>query len=282
MESAQASRGKWALSTYCVLPPLRVNVSHLLMPVLVFVFLLFFQLEAQASDADQNCGLPNNPEIFQSGTQEELLVWTLEKDLRAQAWSRSRLHEKFINEARTKTNTDQTALLQRQRSFYRGTKEEIWFDRILNGSFGRISPLGCLDGLLFERFLQESAPGSVGEFQAFLLERAEPQQWRVYFQPLALVLDFRNQIAPKRASQQIPQRLRSDLKAGWKMRLHLHNHPFLFLDGQTDIAGTVIPSANDRAYAQKLRAEYGLEEFWITNGIDTFQAQTKELFTEWK
>ena len=48
----------------------------------------------------------------------------------------------------------------------------------------------------------------------------------------------------------------------------MHSHP-LSPDGQYDIAGTCLPSDPDIQTYRRLRDELGLQEAWITNGIDS-------------
>lgn len=181
---------------------------------------------------------------------------------------------------------DPRALLRRQMQLFadHGFRAELpIYRRILRKpSFfrpplGNIQEAGCLETLLLSKHLnrhpEQSRPT---EFFALVLEKIRPGDptLRIYFAsggessapPLDLVL----------------KELKDDLRDGWRMRAHLHNH-FVELErletlgfgsgDPVDIAGTLIPSQADRRSFLSWKERFGLKEGWITNGLHTLRIQ---------
>merc|ERR1719410_1300652 len=73
------------------------------------------------------------------------------------------------------------------------------------------------------------------------------------------------------------QPITQDPNNGFKMLSNLHNHPF-FADQPrgVDCAGTCVPSGPDlSSFASGLNV--AAQEFWITNGHDSFRMDSSEL-----
>jgi hypothetical protein len=73
---------------------------------------------------------------------------------------------------------------------------------------------------------------------------------------------------------------------------HIHNHPFLFdrkvgdrmwtlATTKEDVAGALAPSMTDVQFYRSMRASLGLEEAWVTNGLNSsrFRAGEFDLLT---
>ena len=58
-----------------------------------------------------------------------------------------------------------------------------------------------------------------------------------------------------------------DVKKGWRVQFALHNHPFH--PGQPAMNGPPAPSVADAHFHHNARAELGLPEARVTNGVDT-------------
>merc|ERR1719362_2445690 len=66
-----------------------------------------------------------------------------------------------------------------------------------------------------------------------------------------------------------------DLSSGFKLVTFLHNHP-VFPFGRYDCAGTCVPSDPDlNAFGRGINRK--AQEFWITNGHDSFRFRNSEL-----
>jgi hypothetical protein len=236
--------------------------------------ILFCLLWATAGVAEtaSRCAFQSLPEVVLDQPHEWVGVWSLAGDLEPMAqfvMPSSSAFSSWLDWIRSSgASLDQRRLLQRQRMIYSGmgiVEETRIFDLILNGSAGRIEPVNCLEALLLaEQEARFPSRKAATEFQALVMERGEggAKQLRVYFASgdlagMAPLLD------------PILDRVRGDLALGWKARGHLHNHPFIFLPGQDDIAGTAIPSATDAESYVWYGKEFGIAEARITNGVST-------------
>jgi len=108
------------------------------------------------------------------------------------------------------------------------------------------------------------------EFGAFVLRRGS--RVRVYWS------------AADRLGQKmrgaVTRRVAADVKAGYRLLAHLHNHPFLpdrvvgdrlytTRATKADVGGALAPSATDVQLYRNFRRSLRLEAAWITNGFDT-------------
>jgi hypothetical protein len=142
---------------------------------------------------------------------------------------------------------------------------------VLDGGAGRIAQVTCLESLLWERqaarypMLEHPT-----EFSALVLRGAGAV--RVYLSGADRV--------GQRIRQEVLSRVRDDLARGYTLILHLHNHPFLLgrrvgdrmwttEETVEDVAGGLAPSLTDVQLYRSLRNDLGLQDAWVTNGLDT-------------
>lgn len=142
---------------------------------------------------------------------------------------------------------------------------------LLDGRAGTISPISCLEAMLWKwqasRFPMLTHPT---EFGALILR--SKGRVRIYLSSDDLVGQrFRGTIAGL---------VRQDIASGYRLVAHLHNHPFLFdrvvgdrmwtLEGTVaDVAGALAPSMTDVQFYRNLRQSLGLAEGWVTNGMES-------------
>lgn len=163
---------------------------------------------------------------------------------------------------------DQHALLERQRDIFvefLGPEEGEPFDLLLSGAVGEITPVTCLQSILFDLqnrdFPVWEEPTETG---AMVLTRG--------FGSVTLVRVYvlTQQGNASISFHDVLPRVRADVEAGWDLRAHFHSHPFA-PDNPIDIAGTTIPSSADASTYRSLRDELDLQEAWITNGIHSLR-----------
>jgi hypothetical protein len=179
---------------------------------------------------------------------------------------------------------DARSLLQRQREIFlampetwRGEAENSAL--LLEGRVGTIRPIGCLEAMLWKwQAARHPMLEHPTEFGAYVLRGNG--RVRVYLSSADLV--------GQKVRGAVTQRVREDVQAGFRLAAHLHNHPFLFdrqvgdrmwtMEGTTDdVAGALAPSMTDVQFFRSLRDVHGLEEAWITNGLDTSRLRADEL-----
>ena len=168
------------------------------------------------------------------------------------------------------------ALLERQRRIFAAAPPE-WSGEaanatlVLEGRVGAIAPVTCLEAMLWKwqaaRYPMLDHPT---EFGAFVLRA--PGRVRVYLSSADLV--------GQRVRGGVTQLVQADERAGFHLVAHLHNHPFLFdrtvgdrmwtLEAtREDVAGALAPSMTDVRFYRTLRDSLGLEEGWVTNGLQS-------------
>lgn len=168
-------------------------------------------------------------------------------------------------------------LLRRQRAIYAAiatpgaARDAHNGAAVLEGRAGAMGPASCIEALLWERqaarypMLEHPT-----EFGAFIL-RGDGRV-RVYFSAADLV--------GQKIRGAITDMVAADVRRGYALVAHLHNHPFLLGRApgdrmwtteatRDDVAGALAPSATDVQFYRRLREEIGLPSAWITNGLDT-------------
>lgn len=174
-------------------------------------------------------------------------------------------------------------LIERQRAIFARMSSE-WSGEatnatmLLEGKAGTIRPIGCLEAMLWERVAERFAMlEHPTEFGAFVLRRQG--QVRVYFSNADLV--------GQKIRRTVMDLVEADRAAGFLVFAHLHNHPFLFdrkvgdrawtVKGtEEDIAGALAPSMTDVQFYKNLRESHGVEEAWVTNGLETAHFRAEE------
>lgn len=169
-------------------------------------------------------------------------------------------------EIQSATNTDPIFLLKRQRKFFEGLPEFTdVIDLLIEGKIGRIDEITCFEetliNMVFSRF------GIETELVAAVLTKAGNAP-RVHLLSWAA-----NGV---QNSPGFDAKIDADIKAGWRMAIHFHNHPFFLNNSTGDIAGTVIPSQPDVLTYRNLREKWGLESAWVSNGFNTSKFKNTE------
>jgi hypothetical protein len=190
--------------------------------------------------------------------------------------------------ARLGPAVDARSLLERQAAIY-GAMPPEWRGEAVNGALvlegrvGTVHPVACLEAMLWKwqaaRYPMLDHPT---EFGAFIL-RGDGVV-RVYLSSADLV--------GQRIRGPVVERVEGDIRRGYRLLAHLHNHPFLFnrevgdrmwtVEGtRDDVAGALAPSMTDVEFYRGLRDRYGLEEAWVTNGLETarFRGEDVDLLT---
>lgn len=127
------------------------------------------------------------------------------------------------------------------------------------GTVGEIRPINALEAqILNYQLLKYSYIGHPTEFHGFIAFHAEQKKYRVYFAAS-------DQPWPPKPNPLIRQ-LEEDMKKGWKLRYHLHNH---YEPPSNDYLGILAPSMSDAQYFKMLAENYQVEQAMITNGIHT-------------
>jgi hypothetical protein len=136
-----------------------------------------------------------------------------------------------------------------------------------SGALGTIRPIHFLEAQILNyqlnRFPLFSHPT---EFHGFILEHQELRKIRVYF-------GASDQPWPPKPYIIITH-LKEDLKNGWTLKQHLHNH---YEPAEDLYIGVMAPSIADAHYFQMLRDNYQVETALITNGFTTVELQQDEL-----
>jgi hypothetical protein len=173
---------------------------------------------------------------------------------------------------------DARSLIERQRVIFAATSAE-WRGEaanatlVLEGRVGTINPVSCLEAMLWKwqaaRYPMLEHPT---EFGAFVLRGHG--RVRVYLSSADLV--------GQKIRDAITKRVEADAAAGFRLVIHIHNHPFLFdrkvgdrmwtLEAtKEDVAGALAPSMTDVHFYRNLRNSLGLQEAWVTNGLNTLR-----------
>jgi len=203
--------------------------------------------------------------------QEEFSTTLLEYELPTAEIFRT--YRKLISK---RINTDQVELLKRQRDKFIhafGAEAALPYNQILEERIGKVLPIRCLDALLLQQHLMlQSELLKPTEFTALVLRKGT--EIRLY--------QLIGQHVSPPGIENVAPLLDADLKSGWSLTTHLHNHPF-FLENlpKADVAGTIIPSGTvggggDLREYEKLKKAYGLSEAWITNGFHTIVLTARE------
>lgn len=153
-----------------------------------------------------------------------------------------------------------------------GTPRDVDNTRaLLLGRAGTLGPMSCLEWRLFQRqtrrFPMLAHPT---EFGAYVLRGHG--RLRVYFSGADR--------AGMKLRAEVSERVAADVARGFAPVAHLHNHNFMFdrtpgdrlwttAETVNDIGGTLAPSMTDVQAWRRMRASFGLEGAWVTNGLDT-------------
>jgi hypothetical protein len=133
-------------------------------------------------------------------------------------------------------------------------------------SLGRIRPINFLEAQLLDyqlsRYPLLSHPT---EFHGFILFQDSLNLVRTYFAAS-------DQPFPPKPGV-ILDAIKKDLKQGWTLKFHLHNH---YESKSNHYFGILAPSMTDAQYYLFLSEEYDLEQSLITNGFHTVEIKRAE------
>jgi hypothetical protein len=134
------------------------------------------------------------------------------------------------------------------------------------GAVGKVRPMNSLEAQILNYQLEKypllTRPT---EFHAFIAYHQERKAYRVYF-------GSSDQPWPPKPVLLIHQ-LEEDIKNGWKLRYHLHNH---YEPPENNYLGILAPSMADAQYYKMLADNYQIEQTLITNGIHTVEIKAAD------
>lgn len=135
-----------------------------------------------------------------------------------------------------------------------------------SGRLAKIRPINNLEAQILNyqinRFPLFSHPT---EFQSFILMNDSLDLIRVYF------VASDEPWPPK--PHAIFDELVNELKKGWRLKYHLHNH---YEPSSNNFVGIMAPSLADVQFFRMLASEFGLETALITNGFTTVEIMNHE------
>lgn len=135
------------------------------------------------------------------------------------------------------------------------------------GTIGEIRPINNLEAQLLNYQLKKyPLIAHPTEFHGFIVYHSQLHKYRVYFAAS-------DQPFPPKPNLLITQ-LESDIKEGWKLKYHLHNH---YEPATNYYLGILAPSMSDAQYFKNLLEKYGLEKALITNGIHSVVIDSEDL-----
>lgn len=219
-----------------------------------------------------NCDLNYQPILLQSSANYQFYQWTLNyaDDLFLEAEENILPLKEYKTWAQSFVDIDPIALLIHQREVFDSTSfKGVYthrFNYIINGEIGSIRKINCLEATLFlNNFLNKNYKEQPTEFSAHFL--VNEQVIKIY------IVNSSELWVPGVALQQ--QLIEKDLKEHWILFNMLHNHPIIVNNPYNDFAGTLIPSGEldygDVFTFFKLRRNYRLNYFTITNGFNTIE-----------
>ena len=134
------------------------------------------------------------------------------------------------------------------------------------GILGKIRKINFLEAEILnyqiQRFPLFSHPT---EFHGFIATHEKDQRLRVYF------ASSDTEWPPK--PEVIINQLEEDIKNGWKLKYHLHNH---YCKKDKNYIGILAPSLADAQYFKMLSERFNLSKALITNGFHTVEIDHSE------
>jgi hypothetical protein len=135
-----------------------------------------------------------------------------------------------------------------------------------SGRIGKIRSLNLLEAELLsyqlDRYPLLSHPT---EFHGFILTNDSLKHLRVYFAAS-------DQPWPPKPSV-IIESIKTDLKQGWKLSYHLHNH---YEPKANNYVGILAPSMADAQFFRFLNEDFGLTKALVTNGFHTVEIESRD------
>ncbi len=135
-----------------------------------------------------------------------------------------------------------------------------------SGAVGEIRRINYLESQILNyqigRFPLFSRPT---EFHGFIAENEKEGKIKVYFG------SSDTEWPPKPTI--IIQEIDKELKRGWKLKYHLHNH---YCKKDRDYIGILAPSLADAQYYKMLKERFNIEKSLITNGFHTVEIDNQD------
>lgn len=232
--------------------------------IIVTIILSFTKIYANDSIDLQKL----KPNILSSQKNEIFLFWEFKQDI--SIWSKYSTPltalEMYKDSLRLKLgDTKLNSIVEKQATqneiykAFPSTGDDYNFAIIHCGNVGRINPINNIEAQILNyqisRFPLLSVPT---EFHAFILINETTNNIRIYF-----AADDKP-FPPK--PNIILDEIEKDLKIGWKLKCHLHNH---YEPKSNNYIGIMAPSTADAEYYSFLKEDFGLENALITNGFNT-------------
>lgn len=229
--------------------------------------------------AESKCSFSSEPKILLERENIIVKVWTekFKKVFESSNLVDDHNFDTYRFWVETKTDTDQILLLKRQRELYAQYFPDCVprFDKLIAGEIGEIKEINCLESLLVathnNRYPLKNTPSEFGGY--YLIKKQNDKvNIKIYFTS--------NNVLSVNPSEMVENSIKEDIKTGWKVIFHIHNHPFIFSNTSGDYGGTIIPSG-DKTYGDvsvfiKDRKKFGIKNALITNGFDTIYIDSKE------
>ena len=134
------------------------------------------------------------------------------------------------------------------------------------GTLGELRKINFLEAQILnyqiKRFPLLSHPT---EFHGFIAMHENEQKIRIYF------CSSDTEWPPK--PQILIEQLEKDIKEGWRLKYHLHNH---YCKEDKNYVGILAPSLADAQYFKMLAERFNVEKALITNGFHTVELQPSE------
>ncbi|NNC94211.1 MAG: hypothetical protein HKN92_01535 [Chitinophagales bacterium] len=134
------------------------------------------------------------------------------------------------------------------------------------GTIGRVREINFLEAQILnyqiEKYPLFSKPT---EFHGFILNNEANRKLRVY------IASSDTEWPPQPSV--ILNELDVELKKGWKLKFHLHNH---YCKEDMDYVGILAPSLADAQYYKMLKEQFQLETALITNGFHTVEIDSQD------
>lgn len=169
-------------------------------------------------------------------------------------------------------------LIRRQRTVYanhfgtdpRQNRILNLFDLFLENKVGTLRPTSALEDFLMvmhQELNRKISPRT--EYIAYILTKEHRAKIYASF-------GLRQDGVAPALSSDLEHILRNQMAKGWKLRTHLHSHPFAW-DGREDCGGAVVPSTVDLFAFYSLRRTLGVQQMAVTNGLNTMTLSPSDL-----
>ena len=188
----------------------------------------------------------------------------------------SKAVEVFHDEINKFTNTDQSYLRERQfkifQKHFKETEPSIQMMKlIMSGTLGKTVKVRCLELLLLDLHLRRVGKNYYSEYGAHIFIKNDK---------IRLLYKSSDDASVATGDLQ-KQNIKEAVQEGYKLKAHLHLHPFNLDNPQGDIGGVAWPSGPGESYGDMnvyvtAHQEYKLQEAWVTNGFDTIILKPNE------